>query len=56
MSEKMKRYYPCDYCGECKIWLAAFDHSDLKTYEDVIEACEATACPLVGQEVKDDLV
>lgn len=56
MNEKMKRYYPCDYCDDCKIWLAAFDHPDLKTYEDVIEACVATACSLVGQEVPDGLV
>ena len=46
-----KWYYPCNYCGSCPIWLAAFDHPDLQNYEDVIEACEAEGCPLVGQEV-----
>lgn len=47
--------YPCNYCGSCPIWLAAFDHPDLKTYEDVIAECEAESCPLVGQKViKED--
>ena len=55
MNEKM--YYPCMYCGSCPIWLAAFGHPDLQTYEAVIEACEAEGCPLVGQEVlNSDLV
>lgn len=57
MSEKIKRYYPCDYCGSCPIWLAAFDHSDLKTYEDIIKACKAEDCQLVGKEaLYNDLV
>lgn len=48
--------YPCQYCGSCPIWLAAFDHPDLKTYEDVIAACEAESCSLVDQEViKEDI-
>ena len=52
-----KWYYPCNYCGSCPIWLAAFDHPDLQTYEDVIEACDEKGCPLVGQEVlNSDLV
>ena len=52
-----KWYYPCNYCGSCPIWLAAFDHPDLQTHEDVIEACDEKGCPLVGQEVlNSDLV
>ena len=49
--------YPCQYCGSCPVWLAAFDHPDLQTYEDVFEACDDRGCPLVGMEVSDlDLV
>ena len=49
--------YPCQYCGCCPVWLAAFDHPDLQTYEDVFEACNDRGCPLVGMEVSDlDLV
>jgi hypothetical protein len=55
MSNKM--YYPCMYCGSCPVWLAAFNHPELRSYEDVIEACDEEGCPLVGQEVLDsDLV
>ena len=49
--------YPCQYCGSCPVWLAAFDHPDFQTYEDVFEACDDRGCPLVGMEVSDlDLV
>ena len=54
MNERM--YYPCMYCGSCPVWLAAYNHPSLQTYEDIIEACDAEGCPFVGQEVKDDLV
>ena len=55
MNEKLT--YPCQYCGSCPVWLAAFDHPDLQTYEDVFEACDDRGCPLVGMEVSDlDLV
>ena len=55
MNEKLT--YPCQYCGCCPVWLAAFDHPDLQTYEDVFEACDDRGCPLVGMEVSDlDLV
>ena len=55
MNEKLT--YPCQYCGSCPIWLAAYDHPDLQTYEDVFEACDSEGCPLVGMEVSDlDLV
>lgn len=46
--------YPCNYCGECPVWLAAYNHPTLMTYEAVINACEFEGCPLVGQEVKED--
>ena len=45
--------YPCQYCGSCPIWLAAYEEgADLETTEQVIEACKKYYnCPLVGQEV-----
>lgn len=47
--------YPCNYCGSCPIWLAAFEpDTGLNTIEDVIEECDARGCPLVGQKVTED--
>lgn len=47
--------YPCDYCGSCGIWLAAFEKgTDLETRERVIGACTKRKCPLVGKEVIPD--
>ena len=44
--------YPCNYCGSCGIWLAAFEPgTDLDTKERVIGACAKRKCPLVGKEV-----
>lgn len=44
--------YPCNYCGSCPIWLAAFEKdSGLETLERIIGACAKHKCPLVGKEV-----
>ena len=54
MSENLR--YPCQYCGSCPIWLAAFEpDTGLDTIEKVIESCLSYyRCPLVGQEVEED--
>ena len=57
MNEKLT--YPCQYCGSCSIWLAAFEPSTgLDTIEKVIAACHKYHnCELVGKEVPfNDLV
>ncbi len=50
-----KMRYPCQYCGSCPIWLAAFEpDTGLDTMEKVIESCLSYyRCPLVGQEVEN---
>ena len=49
----MKLTYPCQYCGSCPIWLAAYEEdTGLETTEQVVAACKKYYnCPLVGQEV-----
>lgn len=57
MNEKLT--YPCQYCGSCSIWLAAFEPgTGLDTIEKVIAACHKYHnCELVGKEVPfNDLV
>lgn len=54
MPENGNLTYPCNYCGSCPIWLAAFDAPELQTYEDIVKACINEDCVLVGQEVKED--
>ena len=47
--------YPCNYCGSCGIWLAAFEkETGLETKEQVIKACMKRKCPLVEKEVIPD--
>lgn len=45
--------YPCQYCGSCPIWLAAYEEgTGLETPDQVIAACKKYYnCSLVGQEV-----
>lgn len=45
---------PCQYCGSCSIWLAAFEEgTGLDTMEKVIEACRThMKCPHVGEEME----
>jgi hypothetical protein len=48
-----KPVYPCDWCGSCPIWLAAYEEgTGLDTEEKVVEACKKYYnCELVGKEV-----
>ena len=46
--------YPCNHCGECPIWLAAYNTPELQTYEDVCNACKESKCELFGKEVFKD--
>lgn len=46
--------YPCNHCGECPIWLAAFDAEEVKTYDKLIEVCIERKCELFGKVVKED--
>ena len=46
--------FPCNYCGECAIWQAAYiEGSGLETSGDVIAACQAHDCPYVGRLVEE---
>lgn len=45
--------YPCDWCGSCSIWLAAFEVEELDTYEKLVATCKQYECPIVGTEVPD---
>ena len=48
--------YPCNWCGSCPIWLAAYEEgTGLDTEEKVVEACKKYYnCELVGKEVEED--
>lgn len=50
--------YPCNYCGCCSVWLAAFEpDTGLDTLEDIVAACKKYYnCKLVGREVIKDEV
>lgn len=51
-----KLVYPCQWCGSCPIWLAAYEEgTGLDTEEKVVEACKKYYnCELVGKEVMRD--
>lgn len=50
-----KNTYPCNYCGECSLWLAAFDKdSKIETWEDLLVQCIKRGCDLVGKRVEND--
>ena len=50
-------YYPCNYCGECPIWLAAYEIPELSTSGEVVEACRKRGCSLVGMPVpREELI
>ena len=44
--------YPCNHCGECPVWLAAFDTEEVKTYDKLLKACVERKCELVGKVVE----
>lgn len=49
-----KDTYPCNYCGSCPIWLAAFEpDTNLDTLEKVIIECVRRDCHLVGKKVEN---
>ena len=54
MEQKAK--YPCQWCGSCPVWLAAYEEgTGLDTPEQVIAACKKYYnCKLVGKEVEED--
>ena len=57
MEDDLLLYYPCDYCGSCSIWLAAYEEgTDLDTEEKVIEACKRRGCELVGTPVPKEVM
>lgn len=57
MEDDILLYYPCNYCGSCSLWLAAYEPgSGLDTHEQLIEACKRRGCNLVNTAVpKEDL-
>lgn len=57
MEDDLLLYYPCDYCGSCSIWLAAYEEgTGLETEEKVIEACKRRGCELVGTHVPKEVM
>lgn len=50
--------YPCQWCGCCTIWLAAFEPGQgLETMEKVVAACKKYHnCSLVGQPVPEEVM
>lgn len=50
-----KDTYPCNYCGSCSLWLAAFEpDSTVETLEDLVIQCVRRGCDLVGKKVEED--
>ena len=49
--------YPCQWCGSCPVWLAAYEEgTGLDTEEKVIEACKKYYdCHLVGKKVEEPM-
>ena len=46
-----KYLYPCQYCGECSIWLAyTYDVID---DNQLVKNCIQSKCPIYGEEVKN---
>lgn len=56
MNEPMT--YPCNYCGECTAWLAAYEPGGpLETHEQLLEECKRRGCDLVGMAVpREELI
>lgn len=47
--------YPCNHCGSCSLWLAAFEpNQGLETLEQLIAECVKRGCNLVGKKVEND--
>lgn len=55
MLQNHKDTYPCNYCGSCPIWLAAFEpNQGIETWEDLIVQCVKRGCDLIGKKVEND--
>lgn len=47
--------YPCNYCGSCSVWLAAFEEgTGLDTLDAVKAQCRKMKCALVDKEVQPE--
>ena len=47
--------YPCKYCGECPVWLAAYEEgTGLDTEEKIVQACRERECVIAGTNVAED--
>lgn len=46
--------YPCNWCGSCPIWLAAFEIPELDTEDKLIRACRDRGCSLYEMEVDEE--
>ncbi len=49
-------HYPCVHCGSCPVWLAAYEVAELSTHSEVVEACRARGCDLIGKPVPKELL
>ena len=50
-----KDTYPCNWCGSCPIWLAAFEpNSGVETFEQLVIQCVKRGCNLVGKKVENN--
>ena len=54
-SQDHRDIYPCNYCGSCPLWPAAFEPDQgLETLEQLIVECIRRGCNLVGKKVEND--
>ena len=58
MDTPVKPTYPCQWCGCCSVWLAAFEPDQgLETMEKVLAACEKYYhCKLPGTPVPEEVL
>lgn len=45
--------FPCQFCGECPVWLAYGEENGPKTDKELYEACKSKNCPLYGRNTKE---
>lgn len=56
MEDDLLLYYPCNYCGSCSAWLAAYEIGALETHEELIAECKRRGCELVGTHVPKEVM
>lgn len=56
MQDDILLYYPCNYCGECTAWLAAYVPEGLETHEDLLAECYRRKCPIVNTPVPKEVL